>query len=53
MKNIAVIGAGQAGLLIAHGLVLKDYGVTLFSNVTADDFLKTQRPTGTAARFNT
>ncbi len=52
MKNIAVIGAGQAGLLIAHGLVLKDYGVTLFSNVTADDFLKTQRPTGTAARFN-
>ena len=52
MRNIAIIGAGQAGLLIAHGPVKNGYTVTLFSAVSAEDFLTKQRPTGTAARFN-
>ena len=52
MRKIAVIGAGQAGLLAAHALHQKGYEVTLYSDKTADDFLTKARPTGTAARFH-
>jgi hypothetical protein len=52
MPNVAIIGAGQAGLLVAHDLVRNGYGVTLFSDKTPEDFLTKARPTGTAARFN-
>jgi hypothetical protein len=52
MRNIAIIGAGQAGLLTAHDLLRHGYKVTLFSDKTAEEFLTRARPTGTAARFN-
>jgi len=52
MRSIAIIGAGQAGLLVAHDLLRHGYDVTLYSDKTAEDFLTKARPTGTAARFN-
>lgn len=52
MRKVAIIGAGQAGLLSAHGLVKAGYDVTLYSDKTPDDFLNKARPTGTAARFD-
>jgi len=36
MRNIAIVGAGQAGLLLAIALRKKGYDVTLFSNRTAE-----------------
>lgn len=52
MPKVAIVGAGQAGLLAAHALRLQDYDVTLYSDKTPDDFLTTSRPTGVAARFD-
>ena len=52
MRNIAIIGSGQAGLLAAHGLINAGYRVTLYSDRTADQWLNESRPTGTAARFH-
>ncbi len=52
MRKIAIIGAGQAGLLTAHALRKNGYDVSLFSDKTPDDFLNKSRPTGTAARFD-
>jgi hypothetical protein len=52
MKQIAIVGAGQAGLLTAHALRRHGYEVTLFSDKTPEDFLNKSRPTGTAARFD-
>ncbi|HSK14561.1 MAG TPA: styrene monooxygenase/indole monooxygenase family protein [Gaiellaceae bacterium] len=52
MRKIAVVGAGQAGLLAAHALRKHDYDVTLYSDKTPDDFLTKARPTGVAARFD-
>jgi Styrene monooxygenase A putative substrate binding domain len=52
MRNIAIIGSGQAGLLAAHGLVKAGYKVTVYSDRTADQWLNESRPTGTAARFD-
>ncbi len=51
MRKIAIIGAGQAGLLTAHGLLQAGYDVTLYSNRSAEQFLNDSRPTGTACRF--
>jgi len=50
MRRIAVVGAGIAGLVAAHGLVRAGYEVTVFSDRTAEQWLAA-RPTGTAARF--
>lgn len=52
MRNIGIIGSGQAGLLAAHGLLKAGYRVTLYSDRTADQWLNQSRPTGTAARFH-
>jgi hypothetical protein len=50
MRDVAIIGAGIAGLLTAHGLRRAGYGVTLYSDRSAEQWLA-GRPTGTAARF--
>jgi hypothetical protein len=50
MRRIAVIGAGQAGLLFAHALLAKGYRVTLFSDRSAEQWLAS-RPTGTAILY--
>jgi 2-polyprenyl-6-methoxyphenol hydroxylase-like FAD-dependent oxidoreductase len=51
MRDVAVIGAGQAGLLTAHGLLRAGYHVTLHSDLSGQQFLDESRPTGTAGRF--
>jgi len=52
MRNIGIVGSGQAGLLAAHGLQRAGYRVTLYSDRTASQWLNESRPTGTAARFH-
>jgi hypothetical protein len=36
MREITIIGAGQSGLMVALGLIQKDYKVSLISNRTAE-----------------
>ncbi|MCY1032723.1 oxidoreductase [Corallococcus sp. BB11-1] len=36
MRNIGIIGAGQAGLQLAFGLLAKGYGVTVYSDRTPE-----------------
>lgn len=50
--SIAIVGAGQAGLLAAHALVQSGHDVKVYSDKSPDDFLERSRPTGTAGRFN-
>ena len=39
MRKIAVVGSGQAGLLVAHGLLQVGYDVALYSDRTPADWL--------------
>lgn len=39
MKRIAIVGAGQSGLQLAHGLLGAGYEVSLFSDRAADEIL--------------
>jgi 2-polyprenyl-6-methoxyphenol hydroxylase-like FAD-dependent oxidoreductase len=52
MRRIAIIGSGIVGLITAHGLRRAGYHVTLYSDRTAEQWLRESRPTGTAARFD-
>jgi hypothetical protein len=52
MRTIAIIGSGITGLAAAHGLLRAGYRVDLYSDRTANEWLATSRPTGTAARFD-
>lgn len=52
MRRIAIIGSGQAGLLVAHGLLKAGYEVTLFSDRTPEQWLHESWPTGAAGRFD-
>lgn len=51
MRRIAIIGSGITGLAAAHGLLRGGFDVTVYSDRTAEEWLKESRPTGTAARF--
>jgi len=51
MRTIAIVGSGISGLAAAHGLLQAGYEVDLYSDRTAQQWLDTSRPTGTAARF--
>jgi hypothetical protein len=51
MRRVAIVGAGVAGLLTGHGLLRAGFDVTLFSDRTAEQWLRESRPTGSAARF--
>ncbi len=51
MRKIAIVGSGIIGLITAHALRRRGYGVTLYSDRTAEQWLNESRPTGTAARF--
>ncbi|NUP08173.1 MAG: NAD(P)-binding protein [Polyangiaceae bacterium] len=51
MRKIAVVGAGIAGLLTAHGLRRAGFDVSLYSDRTAETWLSRSRPTGSACRF--
>src|SRR5262249_17575694 len=44
MRNIAIIGAGQSGLLLGIGLVDRGYRVTLVSDRTPEGILHGQGP---------
>lgn len=50
MRKIAIIGAGQAGLILGIGLVDAGYAVTLFSDRTPEAILN-GRPMGTPILF--
>jgi 2-polyprenyl-6-methoxyphenol hydroxylase-like FAD-dependent oxidoreductase len=52
MRRIAIIGSGQAGLLAAHALLKAGCAVTLYSDRTAEQWLKESKPTGSATRFD-
>jgi len=40
VKRIAIVGAGQSGLQLAHGLLAAGYEVTLFSDHSANEILE-------------
>ncbi|MBO6719780.1 MAG: hypothetical protein JJ913_17640 [Rhizobiaceae bacterium] len=53
MSKIAIIGSGMSGLLAGLGLLKQGHEVTIYSALSADDWLTKVPPTGTACRFAT
>ncbi|MCA0939869.1 hypothetical protein LCM08_08790 [Salipiger pacificus] len=51
MANIAIIGSGISGLVAGIGLLEQGHQVTIYSNLSAEDWLTKVPPTGTACRF--
>jgi len=51
MSKIAIIGSGISGLVTGIGLLEQGHHVTIYSNLSADDWLTKVPPTGTACRF--
>lgn len=51
MSKIAIIGSGISGLVTAIGLLEQGHQVTVYSNLSAEDWLTKVPPTGTACRF--
>jgi 2-polyprenyl-6-methoxyphenol hydroxylase-like FAD-dependent oxidoreductase len=52
MRQVAIVGSGQAGLHLGIGLLAHGYHVTLYSDRTADQWLNHSRPNGTAFTFD-
>jgi hypothetical protein len=52
MRKIAIVGAGQAGLQLALGLLQKGYDVTVVSNRTAED-IRTGKVMSSQCMFHT
>jgi hypothetical protein len=53
MRNVGIIGSGISGLLAGLGLLKAGHKATIYSELSADDWLNKVPPTGTAARFAT
>ncbi|WP_421856343.1 styrene monooxygenase/indole monooxygenase family protein [Oricola sp.] len=51
MSKIAIIGSGISGLVAGIGLLDQGHDVTIYSNLSAEDWLTKVPPTGTACRF--
>jgi 2-polyprenyl-6-methoxyphenol hydroxylase-like FAD-dependent oxidoreductase len=52
MAKIAIVGAGQAGMIAAHALLQQGHDVTVFSDKTPEEFLSRARPTGSATLYH-
>jgi 2-polyprenyl-6-methoxyphenol hydroxylase-like FAD-dependent oxidoreductase len=52
MRKILIVGAGQSGLHLAHGLLSSGYDVTLITGRTSTE-LRTGRPSITQLTFPT
>ncbi len=48
MAKVSIVGAGQAGMILAYALLRKGYEVTVYSDRTPDQWLNQGPPTGTA-----
>mgnify|MGYP002621199228 CR=1 FL=1 len=53
MSKIAIIGSGITGLIAGIGLRQQGHDVTIYSALSAEDWLTKVPPTGTACRFAT
>jgi hypothetical protein len=51
MRNIGIVGSGISGLLAGLGLLKLGCKTTIYSELSAQDWLDKVPPTGTAARF--
>lgn len=51
MSKIAIIGSGISGLVAGIGLLEQGHQATIYSNLSAEDWLTKVPPTGTACRF--
>ena len=52
MSKIAIIGSGVSGLITGIGLLKQGHDVSIYSALSAEDWLTKVPPTGTACRFH-